>query len=31
VCVVERFRSDSALVYGFRQYSRWSRTAPAIA
>jgi flavin reductase (DIM6/NTAB) family NADH-FMN oxidoreductase RutF len=29
VRAIERFRDDSALLYGFRQYSRWSRTAPA--
>jgi flavin reductase (DIM6/NTAB) family NADH-FMN oxidoreductase RutF len=29
VCAVERFRTDSALLYGFRRYNQWSQTAPA--
>jgi flavin reductase (DIM6/NTAB) family NADH-FMN oxidoreductase RutF len=29
VHAIEQFRTDSALLYGFRQYGRWARTAPA--
>jgi flavin reductase (DIM6/NTAB) family NADH-FMN oxidoreductase RutF len=31
VRAVERFRRDSALLYGFRQYGQWSQVAPAAA
>lgn len=29
VRAIERFRTDSALLHGFRRYSQWSQTAPA--
>jgi flavin reductase (DIM6/NTAB) family NADH-FMN oxidoreductase RutF len=30
VRAIEQFRTDSALLYGFRQYGQWCRTAPAV-
>ena len=30
VRAIERFRTDSALLYGFRQYGQWGRTAQAV-
>lgn len=29
VCAIERFRADSALLYGYRRYSQWSQMASA--